>query len=81
MEQSMQRGSFIECVVCEAQEQFREVPQGSWLRVDVEGRNGLVLNLKGKRHMPPFYCCSAEHLKMLVNSQPFQTAARERESA
>jgi hypothetical protein len=77
----MHRGSFIECVVCETQERFQTSPERAWLRVDVEGKPGFVLTLRGARHTPPFYCCSVEHLKILVNSQPFHTVARERESA
>ena len=68
----LQKGGFIKCLVCPADETFLDRPQLPWLFVGVEGNSPVdQLVIEGNSYLPPFYVCSIDCLKTLVRSPKF----------
>lgn len=78
----MQTGSFIRCAGCVNEERFQERLSGPWWRLNFDGpAPAPSILIRDEPQQPPFFCCSLECLRRLVNSDKFKDAARQRESA
>jgi len=76
----LKRGEFIRCSMCGKAEEFSGRPVGTWWTLAFEGPSRPPsIEINGETVAPPFYFCSADHLKTVVSSTQFQQAARAQE--